>query len=1056
MSPRKFRTIRNANDSHRLAVLCGFRLRALVSRIAAHSEKSSKLVGIFLLACVLAGLPALTSRTLAQTGTCAACVSGAVTCTGTITAGDPDAGGRPQGDGVVTTCALPTPSCGTTSTPDFKRYDLYSFQNTTGATRCLQVTLNNSACGNQLFSAAYSPTYTPGDATICTNLLGDIGFPVANATSAMYSFNLTNNQQVQIVVLNNDINLFCSGNYSITVDYTDSALCPTHVSNNPTEIDLTSFTASDYDGRALLEWESGFEANNLGFNVYREVNGKRTRVTPQLIAGSALLTGVGTSLAAGRSYYWWDDTPQRKGKAQYWLEEIDLNGQSKWHGPILAGRSLDPSPPPGRGGGSMLLSSLSRSSSSFSNPVERRATPAAITPALIGIQSQVASQPALKLSVKQEGWYRLSGQDLLAAGLGRKTDPRNLQLFVDGQQQAILVQGEDDGRLDAGDAVEFYGLGLDTFSTDTRAYWLVAGSQAGQRISQGKAKGNRDADSGFAYTVERKDRTIFIPSLKNESYFGAVIAKDPIDQTLSLPHVNSASKSEPAKIDISLQGVTLQPHRVKVLLNNDILGEINFDGQGQGRTTFSVPHTWLKQGDNKVTLMSEGGDLDISVVDAIRITYQHTYSADGDALRFTASPKQKVTVDGFTSAAIRVVDVTDPSEAREVTGKIQQQGATYAITVGVPKGGERTLLVFVDAQAKRPSAIAANQASSWRDPNNTADLVIIGHRDFLDSVKPLVALRQSQGLTVAVAGVEDIYDEFSFGNKTPEAIRDFLSYAKTSWEKSPRFVLLVGDATNDPRNFLGKGDFDFVPTKMIATQYNETASDGWFADFAGDGLPQMAIGRLPVRSAQEAGAMIAKIVGFDQTSKSGGVLLVSDNDTGYDFEGTSAELRSLVPSGVPVNEIRRSQMDTAALKSSLIDGINRGEKIVSYVGHGSVEMWRGGILTPADARNLTNSQPLPFFMAVTCLNGYFQDPVSDSLAESLMKAEHGGAVAVWASSGFLEAGPQAGMARQMFQLIFGSDSLTVGEMVNRAKASVNDADARRTYTLFGDPSMKLR
>jgi hypothetical protein len=90
------------------------------------------------------------------------------------------------------------------------------------------------------------------------------------------------------------------------------------------------------------------------------------------------------------------------------------------------------------------------------------------------------------------------------------------------------------------------------------------------------------------------------------------------------------------------------------------------------------------------------------------------------------------------------------------------------------------------------------------------------------------------------------------------------------------------------------------------------------------------------------------------------------------------------------------------------------------------------------------------------LNGYFQDPVSDSFAERLMKAERGGAVGVWASSGFVEAEPQAVMNKAAFGLIFGSDSMTVGEALNRARASVSDIDVRRTYTLFGDPSMKLR
>lgn len=842
------------------------------------------------------------------------------------------------------------------------------------------------------------------------------------------------------------------GNYFLTVNVTGASCSIAHVSNNPTAITLSGFTAKRYDNGALIEWQTGSEIDNLGFNVYREEKGKRVKINPQIIAGSALLTGPGTNLAAGGSYSWWDDSPQGKHAAHYYLEEIKLSGESVNHGPLVPADSIDPGPRPGRVR-STLLSNLSTGTSS-AKPVESSVTTASAT-ATAGQVNAFASRPAVKLSVKQEGWYRVSRQDLVAAGLDSKTDPRNLQLFVDGNEQAILVQGEQDGSFDGGDAVEFYAVGLDTPSTDSHTYWLVAGSTAGQRISQGKAKAKREPDASFAYTVERRDQTLFVPSLKTDSYFGAIIAKNPTDQNLDLPHVDETS-SQQAKIDISLQGLTLVPHQVKVLLNDDLLGEMFFDGQAQGKSTFSVPQAWLKQGANKITLIPEAGDTDISVVNTIRITYQHTYSADGDALRFTASPKQSVTIDGFTSPSIRVVDITNSNEAKEVTGKIRQQGSSYAITIGVPKHGERTLLGFADNQIKRPASITANQASSWRQPGNQADLLVIGHRDFLESVKPLVALRQSQGLAVAVADVEDVYDEFSFGNKTPQAIKDFLSYANTSWQKAPRFVLLVGDATNDPRNFLGNGDFDFVPTKMIATGYNQTASDSWFADFADNGLPQIAIGRLPVRTAQEAELMIAKIVGFDQTSKSGGVLLVSDINDGSDFEGTSAELRSLVPAELRTDELRRSQMDTAVLRSSLIDSLNRGEKIVNYVGHGSVEMWRGGILTPDDVRSLTNSQPLPFFISATCLNGYFQDPVSDSLAESLMKAERGGAVGVWASSGFVEAEPQAVMNKAAFGLIFGSDSMTVGEALNRARASVSDIDVRRTYTLFGDPSMKLK
>ena len=116
---------------------------------------------------------------------------------------------------------------------------------------------------------------------------------------------------------------------------------------------------------------------------------------------------------------------------------------------------------------------------------------------------------------------------------------------------------------------------------------------------------------------------------------------------------------------------------------------------------------------------------------------------------------------------------------------------------------------------------------------------------FASALAPLVGLRQSQGYTVKVVDVQDIYDEFSFGQKTPEAIRDFLVRAARSWAKPPRFVLLVGNATNDPRNYQGLNEPDFVPTRIVATAVLETASDDWFADADGDSFAELAVGRPP-------------------------------------------------------------------------------------------------------------------------------------------------------------------------------------------------------------------
>jgi hypothetical protein len=828
---------------------------------------------------------------------------------------------------------------------------------------------------------------------------------------------------------------------------------------SPTEARLVSFKATGGEnGRVYLQWQTGYEVNNLGFNVYRDQGGKRTLVTPELIAGSALMVGPSTALTAGQSYSVWDSASDGED-AQYWLEDVDLKGQSSWQGPITVesapGRGKQP--PSGPRQSTPLNSLAGGDASQDSRPIEARAKLDRATSAQFEVQSGLLGRRAVKISVQREGWYRVTMPELFAAGLDARTDARNLQLFADGQELPFTVTGDADGRLGVSSSIEFYGVGLDSASTDKHIYWLVAGSKPGLRIGPARGRGSKAADASFLHTVERKDRTVYFSSLRNgdkENFFGAVIARNPVDQSLSIRNIDRAAGKQ-ATLEIALQGVTDVPHRVKVSLNGADVGEITFDGQSQGMARVAVPQSSLKDGDNQVRFISMFGDRDISLVDYVRLSYWHSYTADDDALRLTAAAKQRVTVDGFSGGAVRVMDVTDPNDVQEVAGTVQQKGR-FAITFTAPGKKQRTLLAFASGRVGKPAAIEADRFSNWRDSSHAADLLIITTRDLAGSVEPLMALRQSQGYRVAIADVEDIYDEFSFGNKSPQAIKDFLAYAKAKWQTAPRFVLIVGDASLDPKNYQGKGDFDLVPTRLIDTQLMETASDDWFADFDGDAIAEMAVGRLPARSAQEAAGMVAKITAYDGAARPEGVLLISDGQDGYDFAGASARLRSSIPAGTTVEGVDRDKLDVATAKSQVMSVLNRGPRIVNYAGHGSVDLWNGSLLTSEDARGLTNGRSLPVYITMTCLNGYFQDASLESLAESLMKAEGGGAVAVWASSGMTKPDAQAVVDQQLFRLLFDQSPWTIGEATLKAKSAVRDLDVRRTWILFGDPTMRLR
>ena len=165
-----------------------------------------------------------------------------------------------------------------------------------------------------------------------------------------------------------------------------------------------------------------------------------------------------------------------------------------------------------------------------------------------------------------------------------------------------------------------------------------------------------------------------------------------------------------------------------------------------------------------------------------------------------------------------------------------------------------------------------------------ADWVVIGARSLLDMsagsrLRDLVALRQGQECSpgrlceTAVIDLLDVYDEFSDGIEDPRAIRAFVEYALANWSPAPAFLVLVGDATRDYKNFFGYSPpRQFVPTQMFDltanSQFGYYPSDTWFAAVVGsDAIPDLGVGRIPAHSLAEAEEVFRKIVAYEQGAK---------------------------------------------------------------------------------------------------------------------------------------------------------------------------------------------
>ena len=877
-----------------------------------------------------------------------------------------------------------------------------------------------------------------------------------------------------------------SNTATVSADQTDpvptnNTSTQTETITAPTGIMLQWFSArlgADKNGasRVMLMWKTGGEARNLGFNVYRESNGNRVRMNPSVIAGSALLMSGALPKHSGRSYAWIDPSAGVPG-ASYWLEDIDVNGTRTMHGPVSvqsgAGSDASPSLDTTR-----MFSQLSQAYPSSAGNQESHLlenVPATSTPTTGQVRKQfaLAAHAAIKIFVRHEGWYRVSQADLVKAGLDPNVDPSLLHLYAEAIEQPMQITGAGagPGGFGAQAAINFYGTGIDTAFSGTRVYWLVTESGTGARIPQMQASsGSNQAPPSFSATVELRQHTIYFAALltqDDQNFFGALISPTPVEQVLNTPRLDTAS-THPARLEIILQGVIVGfPHDVKVVLNGTSIGDVNFTGQDKGKLTLNLPPGLLLDGNNTVTLTAQNGDYDTSLVQSIRITYPRKYVADSDALKFYGRPGDQLDVTGFTSAPA-VFDITDPDNPVQLTPQVSPSKGKFEITLQVPwtttnpsAPSRHALMAVASDGVASVASVLPNHPSQWHSAQAGADIAMVTDWTVEGPLDALVRAHAAEGKSSLVIRIGDLFNEFNFGERNPVVIRQFLQSARANWKKAPSFLLLNGRASLDPRNYLGFGQLDIVPTRIIPAGGLMTASDDWFSDFNDTGLPTIATGRLPVTTLDEARTVVGKIVAYEGKSTNGPwtsqALMVADKDDTESFSQDAKTVQSQLPASMQVTDVFAGTVGTTTARPDIINAINSGQLLVNYLGHGSEEQWSGSdIFDTTTASSLTNGSQLPVFFIMDCLNGFFQDVYAQPLGVTLLLAPNGGAVAVVASSGLNQPPPQTKLDKLVVQSAFGAARRTLGESILKAKQNISDVNVRKTFILFGDPAMQVK
>lgn len=381
-----------------------------------------------------------------------------------------------------------------------------------------------------------------------------------------------------------------------------------------------------------------------------------------------------------------------------------------------------------------------------------------------------------------------------------------------------------------------------------------------------------------------------------------------------------------------------------------------------------------------------------------------------------------------------------------------------------------------------------------------ADYLIITAPEFKNEAERLGQFRTvNDGFRTHVVTTEEIYNEFSGGAPDIAAIRDFIrmfyTRAGNSTQDIPRYVLLFGDGSYDPKERIS-GNTNFIPTFQSENSVSlliSYTSDDFFVSLdsaegtlAGPELVDAGIGRLPVKTTEQAREMVDKIIKYstpgtvsDQSFCAGGndirlgdwrnalCFIADDQDRNLHLrqsERIAASASQNAP-GYNIDKIvcdAYQQISTPGgsrypeVNEAITKRVEKGALLVNYTGHGGELGWASeSILNNEMINGWNNSNSLPAFITATCEFSRYDDPQRTSAGEFVLLNPNGGGICLFTTVRLAFAIENelinADLIYRMFNPLNG-EMPRAGDIIRLSKI---DNPSNRNVTLLGDPALRL-
>ncbi len=710
-----------------------------------------------------------------------------------------------------------------------------------------------------------------------------------------------------------------------------------------------------------------------------------------------------------------------------------------------------------------------------------------------------------RITITESGLYSISHSELVSAGWSAGTiSSTNIALFGDGGEYPLIVDDSGDG-FGPGDKVVFFADAFKDKYEDRVYLYLTADiGRPGIRMTSWNNSGGAAPPTVTNYRETRQlgPDVMYVPiapgSDEEDRYFAGLLFNDGnvalgYDGTIPMSEVvtdigENCLFRYRLSSDVSSDELA-EDHKLNLKLWRagawQALGSAGFDGARAYAGEITLTQDLLTNGNNRfgVDLDLQAGlpqGYDRAFIDWLEVTYTRNLALQSGQLDFSLNEGQQIAqLTNVTSSALTVVHINEETGAPRVLQNTNLSGGgpyTLEIPLDVPLNNGRFVVAQKDSLLAASEVFAVNE-SSIHSNNSQADLVVIVATELSSTVAPLIAARQAQGLTVREFTPHEVYDHFTNGRKSPWAFRQLLAYARDNWiAPAPRFLLLVGDASWDPKDIEGNLSTAveklMIPTPMVMTfAWGDTPCDSLLGRLDGDdSIPSVAVGRLPVTTTTELSDIVSKLLAYDAivagATFEGAGVFVADEGGGEAqfFEDALDTGLNLLPAGFSVTRIHAEDYPSATgARTAIIDAINGGALVVNYQGHGSREYWSSSqIFREVDISSLSNGSQLPLLIGMTCLDGFFAHPALDNgLGEALLKSPTGGVAAAFCSAGTASLSAKRALNGALFSAFFNQGERILGDAyLESAKtyfANSSDVeDVLRSHVILGDPSMTVR